>query len=75
LKSDFNITIDDDNIRHEVIKRVTIEVPGRGVFIVDRHHRFVASQMTGVSVPINVVAGQGPIGFPDWSWVEIIIGR
>ena len=35
-------------------------------FILDGHHRYVASQQTGIPVEINYVDGVGPVGLPDW---------
>jgi len=46
-----------------------VHVQGRGFYIIDGHHRFVASQMTGIPINANVTTGAGPIGLPDWSSV------
>lgn len=47
-----------------------IEVPGKGTYIINGHHRYIASLQTGIPVEIKVVQGQGPIGMPDWSGVQ-----
>ena len=47
-----------------------IEIPGRGRFIIDGHHRYVASHQSGIPVPIRVTQGSGPIGMPNWLNVE-----
>lgn len=47
-----------------------VEVPGKGQYIVEGHHRYVASQQTGIPVKVQVVKGQGPIGMSDWSQVQ-----
>ena len=52
-----------------------INIPGKGMYIVEGHHRYVASQRTGIPIEIIVVESQGPIGLPDWSevhWKEYI---
>lgn len=52
-----------------------IEIPGKGRYIIDGHHRYVASLQTGIPVEIRVVQAQGPIGMPDWTntqWREYI---
>ncbi len=41
-------------------------LPGGREFILDSHHRYVASLETGVSVDINYIDGVGPVGLPDW---------
>ena len=46
-----------------------IRVPGRGVYILDGHHRYVASNITGIPLRINIRNSAGPIGWPDWSSV------
>ena len=46
-----------------------VNVSGRGTYILDGHHRFVASQITGISVDISITVGQGPVGLPNWSSV------
>jgi len=45
-------------------------VPGRGAYIHDGHHRFAASQLTGIPVDVHITTGPGPTGFPNWSFVE-----
>jgi len=47
-----------------------IEVPGKGQYIINGHHRYVASLQTGIPVEIKVVQDQGPIGMPDWGGVQ-----
>ena len=47
-----------------------VNVPGKGQYIIEGHHRYVASQQTGIPVKIQVVEGQGPIGMDDWSQVQ-----
>jgi hypothetical protein len=47
-----------------------VNIPGRGMYILDGHHRYAASQLTGIPVEINVVEGVGPIGMSDWSNVQ-----
>lgn len=49
---------------------VVYEVPGKGKFIEEGHHRFIASQETGIPVEVVVKQGSGPTGLPDWSEVE-----
>ena len=52
-----------------------VEISGKGVYIIDGHHRFIASQMTGIPIEINILPGQGPIGMNDWSamiWKDYI---
>jgi hypothetical protein len=36
-------------------------------YILDRHHRWVASQLAGIPAPIRELPGFGPIGLPDWT--------
>ena len=47
-----------------------VDVPGKGKYIVEGHHRFVASQESGIPVDIKVTTGNGPTGMKDWSMVE-----
>ena len=47
-----------------------VEVPGRGRYIIEGHHRYVASQQTGIPIEIRTVQGTGPTGMPDWSSVQ-----
>lgn len=45
-----------------------------GKYIIEGHHRFAASQQTGVNIDI-VFEQSGPIGMNDWSgvtWKEFI---
>ena len=46
------------------------EVEGKGTFIIEGHHRFVASKETGIPVDIIRKKSGGPIGFPSWEFVE-----
>lgn len=46
------------------------EVPGKGYYISECHHRYVASQQTGIEVDVIIRQGGGPTGLPDWSDVE-----
>ncbi|MDL2274478.1 ParB/RepB/Spo0J family partition protein [Oscillospiraceae bacterium OttesenSCG-928-G22] len=47
-----------------------IEVPGKGIYIINGHHRYVASIQTGIPVEVQVMPGQGPVGMPDWTGVQ-----
>nr|WP_243182915.1 RHS repeat-associated core domain-containing protein [Anaerosolibacter carboniphilus] len=47
-----------------------VEIPGKGRYIVEGHHRYAASQQTGIPVEIKVRQGNGPTGLPDWSEVR-----
>jgi RHS repeat-associated protein len=47
-----------------------VETPGKGKYIVEGHHRYVASQQTGIPVEIKIRQGNGPTGLPDWSEVQ-----
>ena len=49
-----------------------LDVSGKGRYILDGHHRYVASQLTGIPVPLRLVQGEGPIGYPDWSYTEYV---
>jgi hypothetical protein len=42
-----------------------VEVPGGHRYIIEGHHRYVASQQTGIPVEVVVKRGGGPVGF-DW---------
>ena len=46
-----------------------IDVPGQGLYITDGHHRYIASQLTGIPVDMVITSAPGPIGLPDWSSV------
>ncbi|SDP30567.1 ParB-like nuclease domain-containing protein, partial [Paenibacillus sp. yr247] len=46
------------------------DAPDGGRYISEGHHRYVASQETGIPVEMNVKEGGGPIGHPDWSEVQ-----
>ena len=48
------------------------EVPGRGTYIMDGNHRYVASHITGKSVDILYVKG-GPIVLPNW--LDVLPGK
>jgi ParB-like nuclease domain len=41
-------------------------------YILDGHHRYVASQLTGVPVPKVVARDVWDVGFPDWSDVSYV---
>ncbi|CUU50367.1 ParB N-terminal domain-containing protein [Clostridium beijerinckii] len=47
-----------------------VDIPGKGKYLVEGHHRFVASQESGIPIDIKVKIGNGPVGMPDWSYVE-----
>jgi RHS repeat-associated protein len=47
-----------------------VEIPGKGIYIIEGHHRFVASVETGIPVEIEITQNQGPIGLPNWSTVQ-----
>lgn len=46
------------------------EVPGKGLFIQDGHHRYVASVITGKSINITYLKAGGPIGMTNWMEVN-----
>ena len=46
------------------------EVEGKGAFIIEGHHRFVASKELGIPVDIIRTKTGGPTGFPSWKYVE-----
>ncbi len=46
------------------------KVQGKGYYISEGHHRFVASQESGIPVKIKYLDSGGPAGLPDWSGVE-----
>ena len=46
-----------------------VNIPDRGVYILDGHHRYVASMKTGISIDINISSTGGPVGLPNWSSV------
>ena len=47
----------------------TVNVPGRGIYIIDGHHRYLASVMSGVPIGVRTTIGPGPVGFPNWGYV------
>ena len=47
-----------------------INVEGKGKFLLEGHHRYVASKMMGVEIDIIETQGKGPIGLKNWSQVE-----
>jgi hypothetical protein len=49
---------------------VVYDVQGKGRFIEEGHHRFIASQETGIPVGVTVKNGSGPAGLSNWSEVE-----
>lgn len=42
-----------------------VELPDGRQFLIDGHHRYVASQQAGIPVDMVVQKGAGPVGF-DW---------
>jgi ParB-like chromosome segregation protein Spo0J len=42
-----------------------VEVPSGQRYIIEGHHRYVASQQTGIPVEVVTKQGAGPVGF-DW---------
>ena len=48
-----------------------LDIEGKGKYIIEGHHRYVASMMTGIPVPSTIRTSQaGPIGYQDWTRVE-----
>lgn len=47
-----------------------VDIPNKGKYIVEGHHRYVASQQTGIPIKINIKQANGPRGLPDWSKVQ-----
>ena len=47
-----------------------IDIPGKGRYIVEGHHRYVASQQMGIPIEIIVIEGAGPVGMPNWEDVQ-----
>lgn len=47
-----------------------VNVNGKGKYIIEGHHRYVASQQTGIPVEVIETQGDGPIGMPNWSLTE-----
>lgn len=41
-----------------------VDIPGKGRYIIEGHHRYVASQQSGIPVEIIVVEGSGPVSVP-----------
>jgi len=60
----------------EKLKSVkAVNISGKGIYITNGHHRYVASQRAGIPVDIKIVKGQGPVGMPNWNdvqWKEYI---
>ena len=46
-----------------------VELPDGRQFILDGHHRFVASERTGIPVEIRIQKAPGPVGF---NWNEVL---
>lgn len=65
--------VDDYAVRlqaGETLPAIDVQrLPDGREFILDGHHRYVASQQTGIPVDINYVDGVGPVGLPDWAKV------
>ena len=55
----------------ELLPIKVVEIPGRGKYILNGHHRYVASKQTGIPIEIRTISGEGPIGMPDWRDVEL----
>ena len=53
----------------ETLPSIQVYTVNGNTYILDGHHRYVASQITGIPVNIVVVPGGGPIGLPDWTLV------
>ncbi len=49
-----------------------VDVPGKGKFILDGHHRFVASQIANKPISMNIKKS-GPVGMKDWSNVDWVL--
>lgn len=49
------------------------KVKGKGVFIMEGHHRYVASKLMGKKIKITYLPHGGPVGRPDWLLVEFVI--
>ena len=47
-----------------------VNVEGKGRFLLEGHHRYVASKMMGVEIDLIEIQGNGPIGLKNWSQVE-----
>ena len=55
----------------EKIEPINVAKTHKGMYILDGHHRYVASQLTNTQIKIIIEQG-GPIGFPDWTYVKWI---
>ena len=51
---------------------IVVNVDGKGKFLIEGHHRYVASKRLGVKIDIIEVKGGGPIGMKNWGQVEWI---
>jgi len=47
-----------------------VKTPDGRKFILDGHHRYLASQKTGIPVEVNVREGVGPVGLSSWDNVK-----
>jgi ParB-like chromosome segregation protein Spo0J len=47
-----------------------VKTPKGQTYITDGHHRYMASQVTGIPVEVRVIEGAGPVGFPNWNDVR-----
>ncbi len=46
------------------------EVPGKGYYVQEGHHRLAASKLSGYPVDIKILGTSGPIGMDDWQSVK-----
>lgn len=52
-----------------------VDIEGKGKCLTEGHHRYVASQQTGIPVDEVGKKGSGPVGLPDWlevTWKKYI---
>ncbi|WP_242217385.1 hypothetical protein [Bacillus cereus group sp. BfR-BA-01380] len=47
-----------------------VDIEGKGKFIIEGHHRYVASKETGILIEIKIKKDNRPTGMPDWSYVD-----
>lgn len=48
---------------------IQVSKTNKGLFILDGHHRYVASKLTNTNIKIIITNG-GPVGFPNWTYVK-----